>query len=152
MSNPIEFNSATPRIALPLLFAGQAQKEFFVNEALSRIDGLLNTSIEGEAGAPPAAASEGEAWLVNASPTGEWAGHGGELALRQSGNWLFALPSEGMVVFDKSSRQSIRFDGIWRKASAVASPQSGTTVDTEARAAIAGLIAALVETGILPEE
>ena len=32
----------TPRWALPFLFAGQAQKEMFHNEALVRIDALVH--------------------------------------------------------------------------------------------------------------
>ncbi len=42
MSDPVQFEGATPRFALPLLFAGQAQKEFFVNEALLRADMVLH--------------------------------------------------------------------------------------------------------------
>ena len=39
-------SDATPRWALPQLFAGQAQKEVFHNEALARIDMLLHGHAE----------------------------------------------------------------------------------------------------------
>lgn len=150
MSDPITFTSTSARFGLPMLFAAQAQKEVFVNEALSRIDGLLHLAIEGEANTPPAAATDGEAWIIGSAPTGSWSGHSGEIALLQSGNWLFAQPADGMMAFDKSASQFARYNGQWQRASAIAAPSGGATVDTEARAAIDALVASLIAKGILP--
>ena len=151
MSNPIQFTSATPRLGMPLLFVGQTQKEFFVNEAHALIDGLMHCAIEGSLQSPPASPSNGQAWLVDTSATGGWDGHDGDLALYQGGNWHFATPSEGMTIYDKAAGQFARFAGDWRKGSPVTLPQGGTTADTQARAAIGDLVAALVEAGILPD-
>ena len=150
MSDPITFTSTSARFALPMLFVGQAQKEVFVNEALSRIDGLLHLAIEGESETPPVSPVDGEAWLVGATPTGAWANHPGEIALRQNGNWLFAVPRDGMEIHDKAAGQIARFDGQWQRANAVTVPAGGATIDAEARTAIAGLTEALMAAGILP--
>ena len=65
MSEPL-FDSRTPRLDLPLLFAGQSQKEGFVNEISARLDALLGLAIEGELAAAPPAALDGQSWLVAA--------------------------------------------------------------------------------------
>jgi hypothetical protein len=150
MTDPISFLSASPRFGLPLLFAGQAQKEFFVNEALALADTLLHPAIEGEADSPPAEPEEGDCWLVGGEPTGAWAGEAGRLAAFQAGTWLFAAPRDGMRLLDRSTGQDIRYRGGWHRAEAPPAPDGGSTVDSEARAAIAGLVAALVASGILP--
>jgi hypothetical protein len=149
VTDPISFTSATPRFALPLLFAGQSQKEFCVNEAHALTDALLHAACEGESAAPPATPGEGEAWIVASGATGEWAGEDGKLAARQSGNWLFATPSDGMRVFDRSTGQMLLYRDGWRRPTAPTVPSTGSVIDSEARAAIADLIAALTDAGIV---
>lgn len=150
MSDPYLFDIASPRFGLPLLFAGQAQKEAFVNEALALADALLHCAIEGEAADPPLAPAEGENWLVAAAATGAWEGQEGRIACRQGGNWLFVTPVDGMRVLDRAAGQERRYFSGWHMATVPASPSGGTTIDTEARAAISGILATLRSAGILP--
>ena len=150
MTDPISFTPATPRFALPLLFAGQSQKEFYVNEAHALTDALLHAACEGETADPPPAPIEGEAWLVASGAAGEWAGQDGKLASRQSGNWLFTAPGDGMRLFDRSTGQIIFYRDGWQRAAAHAPGSGGSIVDAEARAAVADLVAALVDAGIFP--
>ena len=151
MTDPISFPSATPRFALPLLFAGQSQKEFYVNEAHALTDALLHAACKSEATDPPATPVEGEAWLVATGATGDWAGQEGKLAARQAGNWLFATPSEGMRLFDRSTGQMLLYRGdSWQRPVAPSPPSGGAMVDAEARAAIAELMTALSAAGLFP--
>lgn len=149
MPEPITFPSSSPRYGLPLLFAAQAQKEFFVNQAHALADALLHPAIEGEANDPPAAPAEGETWLVGEAPTEAWADRAGSLASFQAGAWVFIQPRDGLRVLNCASGQDLRFHGGWLRADTPAAPAGGTTVDAEARAAIGELIAALVAGGIL---
>ena len=151
MSDPIIFTSASPRFGLPFLFAGQAQKEVFVNEAHALTDALLHPAIEGEDDDPPATPAEGESWLVGGTPTGAWSDHPGELASYQAGGWVFAVPRDGVRVLDRSTGQDIRYLDGWQRPATPAEPTGGTTVDTEARAAIADLVATLIAGGLLAE-
>lgn len=150
MSDPITFDTATPRFGLPLLFAGQSQKEFYVNEAHTLTDALLHCAIEGEAAAPPATPVNGQAWLVGSSPSGAWTGQAGKIAFHQSGNWIFAAPRDGMRILDRTTGQEKRYHSGWQAPTAPAAPAGGSTVDVEARAALAALIAKLREAGIFP--
>lgn len=148
MPDPMTFDSTSPRYALPLLFAGQAQKEAFVNEAHALTDALLHCAIEGQAAAPPVTPVEGTNWLVGTAPAGAWTGQAGKIACRQSGNWLFVAPRDGMRLLDKASGQERRYAGGWLAPFAPVAPSGGSIVDTEARAAIAALIAALRTAGV----
>ena len=150
MPDPITFDSISPRYALPLLFAGQAQKEAFVNEAHARTDALIHCAIEGTAAAPPGSPVEGTNWLVGASPTGAWAGQAGKIACRQAGNWLFVMPKDGMRMLDKSDGQERRYSAGWLAPSVPAAPSGGSTIDAEARTAIAALVTALRTAGAFP--
>lgn len=150
MSDPLDFPSLTPRFALPLLFAGQAQKEFTVNEALSLCDSLLHGAIEGEAAAPPATPGEGECWRVGAAPSGEWAGHAGDIACLQAGSWLFVTPRDGLRLLDRSRGQMIFYRDGWNAPDAPALPGGGATIDVEARTVINGIVAVLRQAGVLP--
>ena len=152
MTDPISFTSTTPRYGLPLLFAGQSQKEFYVNEAHALTDALLHPACEGEASDPPSTPVEGEMWLVATGATGDWAGADGKIASRQSGNWLFTSPADGMRLLDRSTGQMLLYRGGWQHPSAPAAPTGGTTVDAEARVALADLIAALAAAGIFPTD
>ncbi|HET9629768.1 MAG TPA: DUF2793 domain-containing protein [Novosphingobium sp.] len=129
---------------------GQAQKELTVNEALARTDALLHIAIEGTATSPPATPTNGEAWMVGASATGIWAGHDGQIACRQAGNWLYIQPRDGLRVLDRSTGQDRRYAGSWQIATSPVEPSGGSTVDTQARAAIGSIIAALRTAGVLP--
>lgn len=151
MPDPISFGSTTSRYGLPLLFAAQAQKEFYVNEAHAIVDCLLHPVVEGEANDPPASPADGEAWLVGNTPTGDWTGHEGELACVEAGAWLFIAPRNGLRIHDLGSGQSRLFLGGWQLAANVSTPTGGGVIDAEARAAIDGLIAALVANGTLPQ-
>ncbi len=148
MPNPVEFTATTPRFALPLLFASQFQKEFFVNEAHRLLDALAHPAVEGLGSTPPATPQEGDAWLVTATAQGDWVGQEDKLAAHIGGSWLFVPPQLGMQVYRKDIGQLTFYSGAWGLATEPTTPSGGTTVDVEARNAVSTLIAALRSVGI----
>lgn len=149
MSDPIVFDSVTPRLALPLLFAGQAQKEFTVNEALLRTDLALHCTIEGELAAPPPSPLAGQAWLVAALPSAAFVGHASAIAGYTASGWRFIAPRIGLHVYDKSAGCFRHYTDAWQRTIVPAVPTGGTTIDQEARTTIGNLLAKLVSAGIL---
>lgn len=148
MTSPIIFQSRSARHHLPFLFAGQAQKEFFVNEGLATVDLLLHPVIVGEADTPPAEPVDGQAWLIADQATGPWGGKDGQIAGSQAGDWSFVEPFDGLRIWDSTSAQFLLFRGGWQRLETPAAPAGGASVDTEARAAIDALIEALRNAGI----
>lgn len=150
MSEPISFTSSTMRFGIPLLFSGQAQKEFYVNEAHNLLDAVIHPNILGVGAVPPVSPAEGEMWLVANAAQDAWALQDNKIALYQSGAWIFVEPIPGMRVFDTGTGQFWLFDMEWVMADAPEIPQGGTSIDAEARNAIAELIEVLRKSGILP--
>ena len=149
MSDPIAFASTTPALGLPLLIAGQAQKEFFVNEALCVLDALNARAVTASQPAPPAVPAAGSSYRITANATGAWAGQEDRIAVMIGGEWRFIAPPEGLLLFDRAAGSLIIYRSQWEPATAIAAPSGGTVVDIEARATLTSLIAALETMGVL---
>lgn len=148
MSNTANYTSTTARHSLPLLFAGQAQKEFVVNEALARLDLLTQPNVVDERADPPTSVVAGDCYLIAANATGEWAGHDGALAGWDGTQWTMVAPKQGMLIRDSSQATWLIFSDGWQRLAAPAEPSGGSVVDVEARDALANLLSALKEFGI----
>jgi hypothetical protein len=160
---------ATPRFALPFILPGQAQKELFHNEALTRIDVGLHPVAEEALAAPPAAPTEGQCWLVETGATGAWGGKDDQIAMWTGSGWRFLAPTEAMSVWIRQLGYPVRWDGggwgggeiactgiriggqqiVGERQPAVASPSGGTIIDQEARAGLDAIIAALMSHGLI---
>ena len=130
MSLPVDFDTATARHGFPMLVAGQAQKEFFVNEALARIDALLHPAFETVANTPPAVPAAGECWLVGPAPLGAWEGQADALAFWDGVQWSFCAPADGMQMFDRAEGQWILFRSGWRRVTRPQPPLPGVRRST----------------------
>lgn len=160
----------TPRWELPMLFAGQAQKELFHNEALTRIDMLLHGMVEA-AGVtiPPASPVVGQAWIVGVGASGAWEARGGSIACWTDGGWRFVTSRAGLTLHAADRGYTMVHDGTaWREGpfrsdgiyiegvrvvgmqrAAVAAPAGGGVIDGEARVAIGAILDALRAHGLI---
>ena len=163
-------DTATPRLGLEQIQPGQAQKELSHNEALARLDLLVQPVVETVAiDDPPSAPVPGQAWIVGTAPTGGWAGHAGALAGWTDGGWRFVAPFEGLSAWSGEGAAIARFSGgAWEvgvvrgtrvdidgerivgpRQGAIGEPEGGTIVDAEARSAIAAILAMLRTHGLI---
>lgn len=90
-------SSETTRLQMSLLQPAQAQKHVTVNEALMRLDGMVNLVLQSVSVAtPPGTVLDGQCWGVPASAQGAWAGQAGRIAVGANGGWIFLTPTPGM--------------------------------------------------------
>lgn len=160
----------SPRLGLPFLAPGQAQKEVTHNEALLALDAMVQSVCLGSPGnAPPETASDGQLFLCADAPSGEWAGQANAVAHKTSSGWRFIQPFDGMTLTEQDSGMCWTYrDGDWNKGSpnvaevrvrgikvigsrqpAIVDPVGGATHDVEGRAAIASILMALRQHGLI---
>ncbi|MBB3964988.1 DUF2793 domain-containing protein [Rhizobium metallidurans] len=105
----------TNNLALPYILPSQAQKHVPHNEALRRLDTVVQLAILGERQSPPETApgtpAEGDRYLVGADPQGEWLGRQGLVSVWQDGAWAYQSPNPGWRAFFLDTRQLRAFDG-----------------------------------------
>lgn len=102
----------SPILSLPLLQASQAQKHITHNEALMRLDVLVQLTVaDNTRTAPPAGPTEGQRHIIAASPTGAWAGQAAKIALRLDGAWQFITPLAGWRAWVANIATELVFDG-----------------------------------------
>ena len=91
----------TTRLELPLLVPSQAQKHVTVNEAVQRLDGLVQAVVQDAGQAtPPGAPVEGHVWIVAAGAVNAWEGWDGDLAMAVEAGWLRLAAPVGTRVWD----------------------------------------------------
>jgi len=141
----------TPRFALPLLAAAQAQKEMTHNEALARLDIAVQAVVVSVAPSSiPSSPAVGQCWTVGTGAGGAWAGRDGAIAGWTVGGWRFVAPFPGMAVWSLADACIVRRSATaWTMGSAIAVPTGGATIDVEARAAIGAVIATMRAHGLI---
>lgn len=98
------------RLALPLIQPAQAQKHITHNEAIDRLDVVVQLVVEAfGANSPPADPAKGAVWALGPAPVGAWAGHPLELASYRDPGWTFVTPAVGWLGFGPAGLR--RFDG-----------------------------------------
>lgn len=102
----------SPNLDLPYILPSQAQKHVTHNEAIRRLDALVQMGVlDSDRTSPPAAPAEGDRHIVAAEAAGEWAGRGNMLAAWQNGGWTFYAPRGGWLAYDLSAERALVFDG-----------------------------------------
>ena len=105
----------TPNLALPYIYAAQAQKHVTHNEALRDLDCLVQLAVASRSLAtPPGSPADGARYVVAASPTGAWSGRAGEVAAYQDGAWTFHTAKEGWIAWVADEDVAIVYaSGTW---------------------------------------
>ncbi|MCP5361015.1 MAG: DUF2793 domain-containing protein, partial [Hyphomicrobiales bacterium] len=110
----------TTNLSLTLLEQSQSQKEVTMNEALVRLDAVINRGVEDkDLNTPPGSPTAGDMYIVAASATGDWTGYEDRLAYYEQ-VWRFILPNEGMTIWVNDENRLYSYDGtVWVPASGI---------------------------------
>jgi hypothetical protein len=107
-------DAATPRLSLPYVAAGQAQKHVTVNEGLARLDGLVQPCVVSRATTvQPASPADGAMWIRPATATGaDWAAAPSHSLMRfEAGAWEAISPAAGFTAWIADEGQMAVFTG-----------------------------------------
>lgn len=109
---------ATPNLGLPTIPNGNTYSSAAFNDAMQLIDAMTPLIVlDKDLASPPTTTSAdiGKRWIVAASPTGDWTGHAGDVALCTGENlWRFISPKDGYKAFVVDEAEDYRYlSGTW---------------------------------------
>lgn len=104
-------------LSLPYLMPAQAQKHVTHNDALDRLDIVVQLVVTAfDANTPPSTPTEGECYALGQTPTGEWVGKAGLITVFQNGGWIFVTPQNGWIATTESGDIRLYSGGTWGDA------------------------------------
>lgn len=105
------------RLALPYLAAGQMQKHVTLNEALTRLDAIVQTVVVSRTTATqPAAPDDGALWILPGGATGvDWSTRPeGALMRAEGGGWTVVDARDGLIALVEDAAEVVlRHGGAW---------------------------------------
>ncbi|MDX2308711.1 MAG: DUF2793 domain-containing protein [Hyphomicrobium sp.] len=125
--------SNSPNLTLPYILAAQAQKHITHNEALKRLDAVVQLSVKSRtATVPPPTPANGERYIVAAGATGAWSGQSNRVAAYQDGVWEFFVPSLGWLAWVEAESVLVTYAGSGWQIAFSTNPASRVGVNTTA--------------------
>jgi hypothetical protein len=101
---------------LPLLHQNQSMKELVINEALNKLDSLLNKSIKKVCNELPNQPEQNMLVLIAADARDTLKNHANHLALFLNDEWHFITPYDGMIFFNFEIKKFIFFsNNAWNQ-------------------------------------
>jgi len=103
----------SPNLILPYIDANQSQKHVTHNDALRRLDAIVNINVLAIQATPPGSPVDGDRYIVATGGTGAWLGKDTLIAAWQDGVWNFYSPRAGWEVYVQALRQLYNFDPFY---------------------------------------
>ena len=103
----------TTILSLPLILPAQAQKHVTHNEALVKLDLIVQLAVINRTlTTPPALPTIGDRHIVAAGATGPWTGQAGRIAMFTQAGWQFTQPLPGWQAYVMAESQMAFFNGL----------------------------------------
>lgn len=102
----------TPKFGIKLLELNSTGQSPRVNEAINVYEVLAQASVKDkDLATPPGSPTNGDAYIVAASPTGAWSGKAKYIAAWYNSAWLLVAPTKGMLVHVDDEDKFYKYDG-----------------------------------------
>jgi hypothetical protein len=101
----------TPKLEFPEITSQQTTQYVTHNEALAKLDVLVQSGVLDRVTTPPGSPSHGDCYLVIATATGAFAGHEDDIAQYYNGDWQFYTPNEGWRIWVADENQWYQYSG-----------------------------------------
>ncbi len=99
-------------LLLPYIMPSQAQKHVTHNEAIRRLDALVQLGVlDRDLHTPPVLPVDGDRYLVADGGTDAWTGKDSMVAAWQDGAWTFLAPKAGWLLWVADEDRLLGFDG-----------------------------------------
>lgn len=110
-------SDVSARLDLPFIAPSQAQKHVTHNEAVQRLDLLVQMALDGfEATEPPTAPETGARYALGQGAMGAWAGQDGQIAVFLGEAWTFVAPQEGWIATARGTADLRLYqEGAWQR-------------------------------------
>ncbi len=103
----------TTILSLPLILPAQAQKHVTHNEALVKLDLIVQLAVINRTlTTPPALPAIGDRHIVAAGATGPWVGQAGRIAMFTEAGWQFTQPLPGWQAYVMAESQMAFYNGL----------------------------------------
>lgn len=102
----------SPNLKLPYLAPAQAQKHVTHNEALRRLDAIVQLSVMTVTDTPPTDPQNGESVRIGENPQGVFADKAQHVAVYQDGAWAYLTPQVGWRCYVQDLAELHIFDGV----------------------------------------
>lgn len=164
--------STSPDLGFPFIAQQQVEPEVTHNESLIVLTALCKGVVNSAVDTPPGSPTDGDAYIVGSTPTGVWTGKANLIAIAYNGSWYF-IPGfndagtqiaigarhEGITIYCQTTNALKLWTGsawttkyltvVAAQQAAIADATGGSTVDTEARAALNDLLAKCRTLGLI---
>lgn len=102
----------TPKWGFSLLTEGMSGADITFNEGLTILESLTNCELEDfQQNTPPGAPTDGMVYVTGSSPTGDWSGQAGKVAVYYNG-WHYFDPVGGLQAFDKTGKEWLAYSSV----------------------------------------
>ncbi|MFV2054222.1 DUF2793 domain-containing protein [Aliiroseovarius sp. YM-037] len=141
-------------LSLPYIQPSQAQKHVTHNEALRALDVIVQLSVKSRSiSDPPAAAVDGDRYIIGSGATAEWAGREGQIAAFLDGIWDFFAPLVGWAAYVADEGETVTFQGSnWAVPVLPSELQNMTAIGVNATADLTNRLAIAAPATLLNHE